>query len=1568
MPTRSGVRSYSLVTAPAYGVTGTGLDQIVEYIHRDPGLAGASDGKDIKAGAQAANSLNQLIVQAAKATGAAADKVFTAAEVSAMNAYLRSNFQMQWTLLHGDDEAGSETGFHRVQDDGGSTRYRGEKLIDTVADGLYHMGFEIRDARFLNEDGDPNASVGQVAEWLTQFFTDHSTSGTGLDRITDLIMADAGLDRRTSDAQIAAGADAANGLNLMLRDALSATGVARDEWISVQDVVALNRYLRADAGRLADWTRLHGDDEKCLETGFHKVQNDGATTTFFGENLANTVADGIYHLGFQIRDGHLLNEDGDRNASLSDVADWLNYFLTDASTTGTGLDRIVDLIKSDRGLARQTEAGDINQGAKAADAMNRIIVDLIGRTGAHDDGWITVEELTEINRLLRGNTALLKRWTDLHGDDEGDQVSGYHFVQGNGATTNFFGRNLVDTVGDGLYHLGFEIRDGRFLNEDGDANAALTDVATWLNFFYGQAPIMLGDEAANTIDGDERGEQINAGGGNDSISAGAGNDLVYGGWGSDRVRGGDGNDLIYGGSGNDSLEGGSGEDVFRVTGSAGCGLEGYDRYDGGAGTDRIVAYGGKVDIGLAAFGPANSVEIVDASGASGAVRLLGDWNDNLLDFSATSFVGKLSIDGGGGRDTIVGSAGDDRIDGGSWGDQTLSGGEGNDVLHGGTGTDRLSGGGGGDTFQVTGNVGSGFEGYDRYDGGAGQDRIVAYGGKVDIGLAAFGPANGVEIVDASGASGAVRLLGDWNDNLLDFSATSFVGKLSIDGGGGRDTITADFRISAGYGGRIQELAVALYFSAREVALGVVGQRTLPRSERVLRQSWLPGFPDGAQKVGEGLAILEKDGQVTYFVGGDNYFSHAVGDQASRRFALTSLMENGHVKAVELERAPLSIPHRTLMNWVGQSRKAGPSSFFRPAEPSKPRIMTPEKSADCARLLSEGKRPAEVARQVGVKESTLRKAIRRQGVPQLTPRPPERVESEAASTKSERSRADAEAAAGMGTACTRADERIQAALGVATGATTRFEASHDVAMGGLLAGLPALCANGLLTGLGRHLRLPRGFYSALHILLVLGFMALGRIKRPEHLRQTPPGELGKVIGLDRVPEVRTLREKISVLAKTGDPAAWMRELAKNWMESEPEEAGYLYVDGHVRVYHGEQANLSRRYVSRERLCLRGTTDYWVNDALGRPFFVVSQPLNDGLAETLLKDIVPQLLDMVPGQPTPAELDADPTLHRFVMVFDREGATQSLLGRLWKQRIGALTYRKNVKDLWPEDEFQDHEVRLPAGGSSRMKLAMRETRLGADANSLPVTEVRRLTQTRHQTAVITTARQLGNTTIAGRMFARWCQENYFAYMMEHYDIDGLVEYGAESLPGTHQVINPRWRELDKAVRQTRQSERKLQAELARTAPNDGGEIQKNAESVEALQAVQEELKQLLSKRKETSRKVTIDSLPEAERPTQLPPLNKILCDTIKMVAYRAETAMVALLRRHLKNEDDARALIRELFVSAADIQPNAAANTLTVKIHRMASPVHDRAIAALLDELTQQEFPHPETGAKMTFALV
>jgi transposase-like protein len=734
------------------------------------------------------------------------------------------------------------------------------------------------------------------------------------------------------------------------------------------------------------------------------------------------------------------------------------------------------------------------------------------------------------------------------------------------------------------------------------------------------------------------------------------------------------------------------------------------------------------------------------------------------------------------------------------------------------------------------------------------------------------------------------------------------------------------------------------------------------------QLLLPGFPDGAIRIGSTLSVLKKEGQVTYFVGPDNYYSHAETDPAGQRFAIATLIVNGHVRASEVEASGLGIAYRTLMRWTRQLAEEGSGSFFAPRPRRGGTVMSAEKAAECGRLLDAGATIAEAARLASVDESTLRKAARRGRVVRTAA-----AEASVSSggvegtTKSERGRLDAQAAEGMGTACTRADERMAAALGLMKSAVTRFERCQDVNLGGLLAGLPALCSNGLLSGLDRHLSLPQGFYSALHLLIILGSMALARIRRPEGLRHIPPGELGKVVGLDRVPEVRTLREKIAVLADRGTPAQWMQELSRTWMEADPQEAGYLYVDGHVRVYHGSGTLLPRRYVSRERLCLRGTTDYWVNDALGRPFFVVSKAVTDGLAATLLDEIVPELLASVPGQPSEAELAADPLLHRFVVLFDREGSTHSLLSQLWERRIGAVTYRKAVKDRWPESEFSEREVPVPGGGTTRMKLASRQTVLSANGASIPVLEVRRLTPTGHQTAIITTAQRLHSPDIAGRMFSRWCQENFFAYMMQHYDLDGLLQYGGEALPGTLQVINPAWRTLDKAVKDYTRRIRKLHNELGAALQNDGGAIQAQAERLQDLQRLEADTADLRLQRRHTPKKVTLDSLPENERPRQLAPLGKMLTDTIKMIAYRAETALVGLLRPHLAKEEEARALVRELFVSSADLEPNESENTLTIRIHRMACPAHDQAIGALLAELNQLAFHHPETQARLIYEL-
>src|SRR5206468_11699540 len=130
---------------------------------------------------------------------------------------------------------------------------------------------------------------------------------------------------------------------------------------------------------------------------------------------------------------------------------------------------------------------------------------------------------------------------------------------------------------------------------------------------------------------------------------------------------------------------------------------------------------------------------------------------------------------------------------------------------------------------------------------------------------------------------------------------------------------------------------------------------------------------------------------------------------------------------------------------------------------------------------------------------------------------------------------------------------------------------------------------------------------------------------------------------------TLREKLGHLSKDQPVRAWSSQLSQEWMESDPELAGLLYVDGHVRVYHGRQTPLPKRYVARQRLCLRGTTDYWVNDREGRPFFVVPAAVSPGIIEMMRSEIVPRLLEEVPHQPSTAELEADLDRHRWVVIF-------------------------------------------------------------------------------------------------------------------------------------------------------------------------------------------------------------------------------------------------------------------------------------------------------------------------------
>jgi len=744
------------------------------------------------------------------------------------------------------------------------------------------------------------------------------------------------------------------------------------------------------------------------------------------------------------------------------------------------------------------------------------------------------------------------------------------------------------------------------------------------------------------------------------------------------------------------------------------------------------------------------------------------------------------------------------------------------------------------------------------------------------------------------------------------------------------------------------------------------------------QALLPVIPDGATSINNCVSILRENGQWTYYYGLHPVFAHPERDRRSFRMFTAQLVDQGMCHQVDIVRT-FGVSKNSVKRGVKKFREEGIDAFYRPRQRRGATVMKEEVIRRVQESLNRGCSLKKVAAELGIKYDTLRKAVDQGRVQQpeadkanldcAAPGP------SAASDKSERSEADAAAEIGM--ACTRPDERALAAFGMLDGAPTRFEPCRDVSFGGVLCALPALTQNGLFEHLERCFPSLTGYYTTVQVLILLAYMALCRIKTVERLQYEAPGELGKLLGLDRVPEVRCLRQKLATLSKGNAPERWAGLLSHDWLEAAPDLAGTLYVDGHVRLYHGHQTTLPRRYVSRQRLCLRGTTDYWVNDALGQPFFAIERPVDHGLLEALRSNIVPQLLLDVPRQPTQEELNCDPYLFRFVIVFDREGYSPDFFKEMWQtHRIACITYHKYPKEAWSEHQFAKTQVTLPNGEEVSMQLAERGSWIGDAKNGLWVREVRKLTQSEHQTSLISTAFSQISLQDAASMFSRWSQENFFRYMMEHFAIDLLSEYQTEEISGTNKpVVNPSWRKLDGRSRSLKGKLTQRQARFAALTLHPEADAtrvpqweQRKAELLEEIQQLEHELEQVKQRIKETPQHLRWEELPQGDKFERLAPSRKRLTDTVKMIAYRAETAMAGIVREELARTDDARSLLRDLFRSEADLLPDTKEGVLRVNVHPMANARSNHAILHLLDHLNAAAFSYPGTNLQLVYGLV
>ena len=733
---------------------------------------------------------------------------------------------------------------------------------------------------------------------------------------------------------------------------------------------------------------------------------------------------------------------------------------------------------------------------------------------------------------------------------------------------------------------------------------------------------------------------------------------------------------------------------------------------------------------------------------------------------------------------------------------------------------------------------------------------------------------------------------------------------------------------------------------------------------------LPLIPQGASRINDVVSVYRDESTWTYFLGTYPIYSHAASDQRLFRVVTSQMISSGACRQVDIIKA-FGVSRSGVVRALRKYQHGGVEAFFRRRKGRRGgKIFTEDVLVKAQGLFDQGYTRSDIAEECGIKPDTLRKAISDGRLRETNYKEP-------ALTKSERNEVDAEAAAFMGTGCTRTGERVLASIGRCVGATVEFEVCLDVPNGGVLCALPALLANGLLNGVERMLGSLKGYYTTFHILLLVAFMALCRVKTIEKVRGYAPGELGKLLGLDRIPEVRCLRNKLDDLSKGDAAERWAAHLSEQWMKAEPEAVGTLYIDGHVRVYHGSATRLPRRYVSRERLCLRGTTDYWINDAIGRPFFVVEKVVDPGLLGVLKADIVPRLLAEVPGQPTEPELQAEALLSRFILVFDREGYSPIFFEQMWQDhRIACLSYHKYPGDPWPEEWFEDYEAVMPHGEIINLKLCEMGSRIGSGSNMIWVREVRKLTESGHQTSIISTAFDLDITSVATRMFSRWCQENFFRYMMQHFDIDRVIEYGEMPFPDTEKVVNPAWRELNRRRASLSNKLRYRNAQLGALTihPETTDKpvqyekwLKKKADLFEEISFVEQQLEELKINLKKTDKHIAYQEMQEADKFHQLLPGRKRLVDTVRMIAYRAETAMVGALKGPTVDSADARQLLQSLFVTEADIIPNMNSKHLLIRVHKASRPAANRNLMKLFDHLNDARIKYPGTDLRLVFQL-
>lgn len=521
-------------------------------------------------------------------------------------------------------------------------------------------------------------------------------------------------------------------------------------------------------------------------------------------------------------------------------------------------------------------------------------------------------------------------------------------------------------------------------------------------------------------------------------------------------------------------------------------------------------------------------------------------------------------------------------------------------------------------------------------------------------------------------------------------------------------------------------------------------------------------PEGTQIINSRCVIRTRDGFRVVSVSGIPLAHYAVDDCMSEAHAMVSLVNQGWADQNDVAKA-FGCSARTVRRYQRRFEEGGLAALGQSDGYPRGRSRSPAARQQIQRLKTEGHSHHGIARRVGISVRAVRKTLRRLGWKPIAPVQPELPLNPPENPSSNSAPGDA-SAAGSGEdpnlsafspsfaessppssqdidPTDRSMDRLMARLGLLEDAPPLFGSMTALPRAGVLLAIPTLVQSGIFECARKvYGSLGPAFFGLRTTVLILLLMALWRIKRPEGLKEHSPTDLGRVFGVDRAPEVKTLRRKLARLAFFKRAAQFGQALAQHRVERRGQAVGFLYIDGHVRAYHG-QHRLPKTHLARMRLSMPATTDYWVNDTAGDPLFVITAEANAGLVK-----MFPGLL---------RELRRLVGRRRLTVVFDRGGFSPRLFLQILEANFDLLTYRKGRYRRIPRKAFRQYRTRVD-GRTITYVLADQEVRLLK--GKLRLRQVTRRMDNGHQTAILTSRRDLAAAQVAYRMFERWRQENF------------------------------------------------------------------------------------------------------------------------------------------------------------------------------------------------------------------